>query len=138
MSGCFSSFTQLNLSPIHHSQQYFRTVHHPAEEPFTHHTAHNQKGEPSQRVAGGMLKEPRIKKGSRCDGEGTERFIPLWYFQVQGEDCAELMGLHSCVYEQASSWFHSLKSSLKNRILNHFGPMPEKDADPQVYENVFL
>lgn len=44
------------------------------------------------------------------------------------------MGLHNCVYEQASSWFHSLKSSLKTRILNHFGPMPEKDADPQVYK----
>lgn len=138
MPGCFSSFTQLNLSPIHHPQQYFHTVHHPVEEPFTHHTADNQKGEPSQTVAGGMLKEPRVKTGSRCDGEGTEHFILLWYFQVQGEDCAELMGLHSCVYEQASSWFHSLKSSLKNRILNHFGPMPEKDADPQVYENVFL
>lgn len=64
--------------------------------------------------------------------------LPLWYFQVQGEDCAELMGLHNCVYEQAASWFHSLKSSLKSRILNHFGPMPEKDADPQVYKNVSL
>lgn len=64
--------------------------------------------------------------------------FPLWYFQVQGDDYAELMGLHNCVYEQASSWFHSLKSSLKSRILCHFGPMPEKDADPQVYKNVSL
>ncbi|XP_077920427.1 LON peptidase N-terminal domain and RING finger protein 3 isoform X1 [Halichoerus grypus] len=55
--------------------------------------------------------------------------------KVQGDDYAELMGLHNCVYEQASSWFHSLKSSLKSRILCHFGPMPEKDADPQVNPN---
>lgn len=62
--------------------------------------------------------------------------LSFWHFQVQGEDCAELMGLHNCVYEQASSWFHSLKTSLKNRILNHFGPMPEKDEDPQVCKNI--
>jgi hypothetical protein len=64
--------------------------------------------------------------------------LSFWWFQVQGDDCAELMGLHNCVYEQASSWFHSLKASLKNRILNHFGPMPEKDEDPQVYKNIYL
>ncbi|XP_029785626.1 LON peptidase N-terminal domain and RING finger protein 3 isoform X3 [Suricata suricatta] len=52
--------------------------------------------------------------------------------KVQEEDRAELMGLHNCVYEQASLWFHSLKTSLKNRIVIHFGPMPEKDADPQM------
>ncbi|XP_068818866.1 LON peptidase N-terminal domain and RING finger protein 3 isoform X2 [Capricornis sumatraensis] len=75
-----------------------------------------------------------LHQGQR-DGYNTADIEYIEDQKVQGEDCAELMGLHSCVYEQASSWFHSLKSSLKNRILNHFGPMPEKDADPQINPN---
>lgn len=75
-----------------------------------------------------------LHQGQR-DGYNTADIEYIEDQKVQGEDCAELMGLHSCVYEQASSWFHSLKSSLKNRILSHFGPMPEKDADPQINPN---
>nr|XP_014584614.2 LON peptidase N-terminal domain and RING finger protein 3 isoform X3 [Equus caballus] len=71
-----------------------------------------------------------LHQGQR-DGYNTADIEYIEDQKVQGEDCAELMGLHNCVYEQAASWFHSLKSSLKSRILNHFGPMPEKDADPQ-------
>ncbi|XP_007465517.1 PREDICTED: LON peptidase N-terminal domain and RING finger protein 3 isoform X3 [Lipotes vexillifer] len=75
-----------------------------------------------------------LHQGQR-DGYNTADIEYIEDQKVQGEDCAELMGLHNCVYEQASSWFHSLKSSLKNRILSHFGPMPEKDADPQINPN---
>ncbi|XP_014439591.1 LON peptidase N-terminal domain and RING finger protein 3 [Tupaia chinensis] len=75
-----------------------------------------------------------LHQGQR-DGYNTADIEYIEDQKVQGEDYAELMGLHNCVYEQASSWFHSLKSSLKNRILNHFGPMPEKDADPQINPN---
>ncbi|XP_004685987.1 PREDICTED: LON peptidase N-terminal domain and RING finger protein 3 [Condylura cristata] len=75
-----------------------------------------------------------LHQGQR-DGYNTADIEYIEDQKVQGEDRAELMGLHDCVYEQASSWFHSLKSSLKNRILNHFGPMPEKDADPQMNPN---
>ncbi|XP_011378492.1 LON peptidase N-terminal domain and RING finger protein 3 isoform X1 [Pteropus vampyrus] len=75
-----------------------------------------------------------LHQGQR-DGYNTADIEYIEDQKVQGEDCAELMGLHNCVYEQASSWFHSLKSSLKNRILNHFGPMPEKDVDPQINPN---
>lgn len=75
-----------------------------------------------------------LHQGQR-DGYNTADIEYIEDQKVQGEDCAELMGLHNCVYEQASSWFHSLKSSLKTRILNHFGPMPEKDADPQINPN---
>ncbi|XP_024422314.2 LON peptidase N-terminal domain and RING finger protein 3 isoform X2 [Desmodus rotundus] len=75
-----------------------------------------------------------LHQGQR-DGYNTADIEYIEDQKVQGEDCAELMGLHNCVYEQASLWFHSLKSSLKNRILNHFGPMPEKDADPQINPN---
>ncbi|XP_077001672.1 LON peptidase N-terminal domain and RING finger protein 3 isoform X2 [Tamandua tetradactyla] len=75
-----------------------------------------------------------LHQGQR-DGYNTADIEYIEDQKVHGEDYAELMGLHNCVYEQASSWFHSLKSSLKNRILNHFGPMPEKDADPQINPN---
>lgn len=75
-----------------------------------------------------------LHQGQR-DGYNTADIEYIEDQKVQGDDCAELMGLHNCVYEQASSWFHSLKASLKNRILNHFGPMPEKDEDPQVNPN---
>lgn len=75
-----------------------------------------------------------LHQGQR-DGYNTADIEYIEDQKVQGDDCAELMGLHNCVYEQASSWFHSLKTSLKNRILNHFGPMPEKDEDPQVNPN---
>ncbi|KAL6033710.1 hypothetical protein STEG23_009108, partial [Scotinomys teguina] len=71
-----------------------------------------------------------LHQGQR-DGYNTADIEYIEDQKVQGEDFAELMGLHNCVYEQASSWFHSLKTSLKNRILNHFGPMPDKDEDPQ-------
>ncbi|XP_065771447.1 LON peptidase N-terminal domain and RING finger protein 3 isoform X3 [Muntiacus reevesi] len=77
----------------------------------------------------------RVLHQGQRDGYNTADIEYIEDQKVQGEDCAELMGLHNCVYEQASSWFHSLKSSLKNRILNHFGPMPEKDADPQINPN---
>nr|XP_060477602.1 LON peptidase N-terminal domain and RING finger protein 3 isoform X3 [Panthera onca] len=75
----------------------------------------------------------RVLHQGQRDGYNTADIEYIEDQKVQGEDQAELMGLHNCVYEQASSWFHSLKTSLKNRILNHFGPMPEKDADPQAY-----
>ncbi|XP_037367925.1 LON peptidase N-terminal domain and RING finger protein 3 isoform X1 [Talpa occidentalis] len=77
----------------------------------------------------------KVLHQSQRDGYNTADIEYIEDQKVQGEDRAELMGLHNCVYEQASSWFHSLKSSLKNRILNHFGPMPEKDADPQMNPN---
>ncbi|KAM5221582.1 LON peptidase N-terminal domain and RING finger protein 3 [Ctenodactylus gundi] len=75
-----------------------------------------------------------LHQGQR-DGYNTADIEYIEDQKVQGEDCAELIGLHNCVYEQASSWFQSLKSPLKSRILSHFGPMPEKDADPQVNPN---
>ncbi|KAM7338383.1 hypothetical protein ACRRTK_001867 [Alexandromys fortis] len=74
----------------------------------------------------------RVLSQGQRDGYSTADIEYIEDQKVEGEDRAELMGLHNCVYEQASSWFHSLKTSLKNRILNHFGPMPEKDEDPQM------
>ncbi|KAK1346540.1 hypothetical protein QTO34_000396 [Cnephaeus nilssonii] len=77
----------------------------------------------------------RVLRQDQRDGYNTADIEYIEDQKVLGEDCAELMGLHNCVYEQASSWFHSLKNSLRNRIINHFGPMPDKDADPQINPN---
>ncbi|KAM9181283.1 LON peptidase N-terminal domain and RING finger protein 3 isoform 1-T1 [Dugong dugon] len=75
-----------------------------------------------------------LHQGQR-DGYSTADIEYIEDQKVQGEDYAELLTLHNCVYEQASLWFHSLKSSMKNRILHHFGPMPEKDTDLQINPN---
>ncbi|KAK2083744.1 LON peptidase N-terminal domain and RING finger protein 3 [Saguinus oedipus] len=108
-------YNTADIEYIEDQKQYLYTVQHLTKGHFTSSTGESWMGEPSLREAGWMLKVSQVSKVT----------------PVQGEACAELMGLHNCVYEQASSWFHSLKSSLKNRILSHFGPMPEKDADPQ-------
>lgn len=43
-----------------------------------------------------------------------------------------LQQLHDAVYEQARVWFQNLKIRFHNQILQHFGPMPEQEADIQV------
>lgn len=53
-------------------------------------------------------------------------------FQVEAEELVELRKLHDSVYEQANSWFTSLKDNMKSQILSHFGNLPSKDPDPQV------
>lgn len=52
--------------------------------------------------------------------------------QVEAEELVELLKMHDSVYEQASSWFTSLKDNMKSQILSHFGNLPSKDLDPQV------
>ncbi len=54
------------------------------------------------------------------------------YTQVEAEELVELLKLHDSVYEQANSWFTSLKDNMKSQILSHFGRLPSKDPDPQV------
>lgn len=51
---------------------------------------------------------------------------------MEAEELVELLKLHDSVYEQASSWFTSLKDNMKSQILSHFGHLPSKDSDPQV------
>ncbi|XP_043848803.1 LON peptidase N-terminal domain and RING finger protein 2 isoform X3 [Dromiciops gliroides] len=51
--------------------------------------------------------------------------------KVEGPDYEELVHLHDSVYDQAVSWFTSLKENMKAQILNHFGSMPSKESEPQ-------
>lgn len=58
---------------------------------------------------------------------------------MEAEELVELLKLHDSVYEQANSWFTSLKDNMKSQILSHFGHLPSKDPDPQVcrYFNLY-
>ncbi|GAA6074437.1 LON peptidase N-terminal domain and ring finger 1, like isoform X1, partial [Tachysurus ichikawai] len=51
---------------------------------------------------------------------------------VEGKEELQLQDLYDQVYNQASVWFHSLENRFRNQILQHFGPMPEKELDIQV------
>lgn len=48
------------------------------------------------------------------------------------DELRRLQELHDAVYEQARVWFQNLKIRFHNQILQHFGPMPEREADIQV------
>ncbi|XP_071373187.1 LON peptidase N-terminal domain and RING finger protein 1 isoform X1 [Centroberyx affinis] len=51
------------------------------------------------------------------------------------EELVRLQELHDAVYEQARIWFQNLKIRFHNQILQHFGPMPEREADIQATPN---
>ncbi|XP_075797238.1 LON peptidase N-terminal domain and RING finger protein 3 isoform X2 [Pelodiscus sinensis] len=77
----------------------------------------------------------KVIEHSQRDGYNTADIEYIEDQKVQGEDSAELLVLHDSVYDQAYTWFNSLKQALKSRILSHFGPMPTKDPDPQANPN---
>nr|XP_015799099.2 LON peptidase N-terminal domain and ring finger 1, like isoform X1 [Nothobranchius furzeri] len=54
---------------------------------------------------------------------------------VDREVLEKLQDLHDAVYEQAQVWFQNLKIRFHNQILQHFGPMPEREADIQATPN---
>lgn len=55
------------------------------------------------------------------------------FFQVEdSEEQKRLQELYNAVYDQARVWFQNLKVRFHNQILQHFGPMPEREADIQV------
>jgi hypothetical protein len=51
---------------------------------------------------------------------------------VEGVTEKELQSLHDAVYDQALIWVNSLRAEQMERIVGHFGPMPEKNSEPQV------
>lgn len=55
------------------------------------------------------------------------------FFQVEdSEEQKRLQELYNTVYDQARVWFQNLKVRFHNQILQHFGAMPEREADIQV------
>ncbi|XP_056115646.1 LON peptidase N-terminal domain and ring finger 1, like [Rhinichthys klamathensis goyatoka] len=51
------------------------------------------------------------------------------------EELEKLQVLHDQVYDQARKWFQNLENRFRNQILQHFGPMPEREADIQATPN---
>lgn len=50
----------------------------------------------------------------------------------------KLQVLHDQVYDQARKWFQNLENRFRNQILQHFGPMPEREADIQVFPALLI
>ncbi|XP_042180926.1 LON peptidase N-terminal domain and RING finger protein 2 [Oncorhynchus tshawytscha] len=73
----------------------------------------------------------RVLSHGHRDGYNTAKIKHLEDQKVEGEELAELQKLHDCVYEQASTWFTSLKDNMKNQIVSHFGKLPVKHCDIQ-------
>ncbi|XP_007883556.2 LON peptidase N-terminal domain and RING finger protein 2 [Callorhinchus milii] len=71
-----------------------------------------------------------LSHGQR-DGYNTANIEYLEDKKVEGEEYNELVQLHDSVYDQALTWFNSLKDNMRTQILNHFGPMPKKEPSPQ-------
>ncbi|KYO46032.1 LON peptidase N-terminal domain and RING finger protein 1 [Alligator mississippiensis] len=51
------------------------------------------------------------------------------------EDLKKLRKLHDFVYNQACRWFRSLRNKFRTQILQHFGPMPDREENIQATPN---
>ncbi|KAM6940543.1 LON peptidase N-terminal domain and RING finger protein 1 [Xenentodon cancila] len=78
----------------------------------------------------------RILSRGMKDGYSTADIEHLVDSRVEdGDELEKLQELHDAVYEQAQVWFQNLKIRFHNQILQHFGPMPEREADIQATPN---
>ncbi|XP_040002024.1 LON peptidase N-terminal domain and ring finger 1, like [Xiphias gladius] len=78
----------------------------------------------------------RVLSRGMKDGYSTADIEHLEDTRVEDSDELErLQDLHDAVYEQARVWFENLKIRFHNQILQHFGPMPEREADIQATPN---
>ncbi|KAJ8396495.1 hypothetical protein AAFF_G00018010 [Aldrovandia affinis] len=77
----------------------------------------------------------KVLQHRKLDGYNTADIEYLEDKKVDGAEEAELRMLHNTVYDQALSWVNSLKAQQKERIVGHFGHMPEKDLEPQISPN---
>ncbi|XP_078073608.1 LON peptidase N-terminal domain and RING finger protein 1-like isoform X2 [Mustelus asterias] len=71
-----------------------------------------------------------LQRGQK-DGYYIANIEYLKDVKVTGEELDKLMDLHDEVYAQACRWFQNLKSRFHIQILQHFGPMPERETDLQ-------
>ncbi|CAM9513226.1 unnamed protein product [Lampetra fluviatilis] len=78
------------------------------------------------------LRRFRVLARKQKDGYSTADIEYLEDTKVEGAALTDLCSLHESVYSQASSWFSMLKENMRHQILQHFGPMPGKEPDPQL------
>uniref|UniRef100_A0A8C4J050 LON peptidase N-terminal domain and ring finger 1 n=1 Tax=Dicentrarchus labrax TaxID=13489 RepID=A0A8C4J050_DICLA len=78
----------------------------------------------------------RVLSRGMKDGYSTADIEHLEDTRVEDrQELERLQELHDAVYEQARDWFQNLKIRFHNQILQHFGPMPEREADIQATPN---
>nr|XP_040041562.1 LON peptidase N-terminal domain and ring finger 1, like isoform X1 [Gasterosteus aculeatus aculeatus] len=78
----------------------------------------------------------RVVSRGMKDGYSIANIEYLGDTRVESSDeLQRLQELHDAVYEQARVWFQNLKIHFHNQILQHFGPMPEREADIQATPN---
>uniref|UniRef100_A0A3B3YML1 LON peptidase N-terminal domain and ring finger 1, like n=1 Tax=Poecilia mexicana TaxID=48701 RepID=A0A3B3YML1_9TELE len=78
----------------------------------------------------------RVLSRAMKDGYNTADIEHLEDTRVEDrEELEKLQELHDAVYEQAQVWFQNLKIRFHNQILQHFGPMPEREPDIQATPN---
>ncbi|XP_034390411.1 LON peptidase N-terminal domain and ring finger 1, like [Cyclopterus lumpus] len=78
----------------------------------------------------------RVVSRGMKDGYSIADIEHLGDIRVESSDeLQRLQELHDAVYEQARVWFQNLKIHFHNQILQHFGPMPEREADIQETPN---
>ncbi|XP_038124973.1 LOW QUALITY PROTEIN: LON peptidase N-terminal domain and RING finger protein 1-like [Cyprinodon tularosa] len=78
----------------------------------------------------------RVLSRGMKDGYNTADIEYLEDTRVNNmEELEKLQELHDAVYEQAQVWFQNLKIRFHNQILQHFGPMPEREPDIQATPN---
>uniref|UniRef100_A0A8C6YD54 LON peptidase N-terminal domain and ring finger 2 n=1 Tax=Naja naja TaxID=35670 RepID=A0A8C6YD54_NAJNA len=73
----------------------------------------------------------RVLSHGQRDGYNTANIEYLEDKKAEGAEYEDLVRIHDSVYDQAVSWFTCLKDNMKAQILNHFGPMPGKEREPQ-------
>ncbi|XP_056891916.1 LON peptidase N-terminal domain and ring finger 1, like isoform X2 [Takifugu flavidus] len=78
----------------------------------------------------------RVLTRGMKDGYSTADIEHLEDTRVEdSEEQKRLQELYNAVYDQARVWFQNLKVRFHNQILQHFGPMPEREADIQATPN---
>ncbi|MEQ2165374.1 hypothetical protein GOODEAATRI_016153, partial [Goodea atripinnis] len=78
----------------------------------------------------------RVLSRGMKDGYNTADIEHLRDTRVENrEELEKLQELHDAVYGQAQVWFQNLKIRFHNQILQHFGPMPEREPDIQATPN---
>ncbi|XP_042325258.1 LON peptidase N-terminal domain and RING finger protein 1 isoform X2 [Sceloporus undulatus] len=82
------------------------------------------------------VKRFKVLRRGMKDGYCTADIEYLEDVKVEDEGEMKKLGeLHDIVYNQACSWFQSLRNKFRSQILQHFGPMPEREVNIQEMAN---
>ncbi|KAK2715968.1 hypothetical protein QYM36_010507 [Artemia franciscana] len=69
-----------------------------------------------------------LRRGTR-DGYATGKVEYLKDNAVEADKVEEVKRLHDCLRQSAESWLNGMPSSMRQRISQHFGSMPNLEAD---------